>query len=385
MEEQQDLDMRLQCHSACFTTMVELIPSKFYMVKDDTSQIESRYWQNRKQKKPKQAVKEASKKAKKMWLDPAIQKSIQVQKKGESRRPKEDIGEGTLLQNGVDVEGPETVALQSQGNDSRVDGEDLELGDGVRSTLGANSESDGEGPEEGLVNQPRFKGRFSVENVRSGSLSELQERLKARITDFRRKRKAQEPEGQEVRKKEIRLEKKDKKTKKKEIRKRKKQMEVMKQAGKVSRERLPMETSGRGVIFSKIDVSAPTKDRNPVSKKKDYKKLLAKVETKQKTLAEVKEKDESRGEELQEKLNWQKAVDMAKGRKVKDDPKLLKKTVKRLEKKKLSSSKKWEHRTKVEEDIKQKQREIKKKHVHERTKQIKAKKQRKRAKKKGRL
>ena len=351
--EEQDLDERLKCHSACFATMVELIPSKFYIVKDDATQTESRYWQNRKQKQPKQVVKEASKKAKKAWLDPSIRKSLQARKE-ESGPPQEDIGEGSTLPNGVDVEEAETVALQSQ------ESKDREMKRGIKVALGAS-----EGSEEGSASEPEIKGGFSVEDVRSGDFSELQVRLKARIADFRRKRKAPESACREVRKKRKKEARGEKKEKKKEIKKRVKQVETIKQA----------------VIFSKIDVSAPSRDwKPPTSKKKDYRKLLAEVETKRKRLEET---GESRREEVQEKLNWQKAVDMARGSKVKDDPKLLKKTVKRLEKKKKASRKKWDHRTKVEESVKQKRQEVKKKHIQKRIEQIKEKKQKKRAKKRG--
>lgn len=317
--EEQDLDERLRA-TRLAATMAELIPAKFYVVKDGATQTESRFWQNRKQKKPKQVVKEASKKAKKAWLDPSTQKSAQAQNP-ESGPPQEDIGEGSTLANGIDVEGTETAALQSRENKGR------EMKRGTKVALGDANE----GSEEGSVNEPEFKGGFSVENVRSGDLSELQMRLKARIGDLRRKRKAPESEYQEVRNKQARVEKKKRK---KEIRKRVKQLEAIKQAG---RKKQQAENSEPGVIFSKIDVSAPSKDWNPpTSKKRDYKKLLAEVETKQKRLDEV---SESRREELREKFTWQKAVDMAKGSKMKDDPRLLKRTVKRLEKKKKSSRK----------------------------------------------
>ena len=47
--------------------------------------------------------------------------------------------------------------------------------------------------------------------------------------------------------------------------------------------------------------------------------------------------DEKESEELQEKLQWQRAVEMAKGTKIRDNTKHLKKAVKRLDSKKAKS------------------------------------------------
>ncbi|KAJ3858964.1 surfeit locus protein 6-domain-containing protein [Lentinula novae-zelandiae] len=68
----------LEKHNDTFETLLKLIPAKYYIVQEFTEeQAASKFQQNKKkQKAPKQAIKEASKKARKDKLDPANQKTI---------------------------------------------------------------------------------------------------------------------------------------------------------------------------------------------------------------------------------------------------------------------------------------------------------------------
>ncbi|KAJ4490066.1 surfeit locus protein 6-domain-containing protein [Lentinula aciculospora] len=68
----------LERHNDTFETLLKLIPAKYYLVQELTEeQAASKFQQNKKkQKAPKQAIKEASKKAKRDKLDPANQKTI---------------------------------------------------------------------------------------------------------------------------------------------------------------------------------------------------------------------------------------------------------------------------------------------------------------------
>lgn len=327
------METRLESHSAYFSSMVALIPQQFYSVKDqDQKASDSKYWVNKKQPRaPKQAVKEASKKAKRLKFDLESQNTL------ESRKEEPTI---------EDKDGEE--------HDEEV------------------------GEEEGVS---RGSG-FSVENVRSRNLNDLQERLKRKIEELRGKRKTRDfEEPDEIAQK--RLKRAERKKRKKEMRQKKKQ-KVTSKADESTSQRpcIKDEESGR-LVFSKFDFTTP-QSVQPFSststgkKKKDYRKLLAKAEAAQKKLEEIKEKDEQKGEELQEKLQWQRAVEKAKGNKLKDDPKLLKKTVKRIEKKKEKSRKQWSKRQKVEEQSKEKRQERRTKNIKARTEQIKAKKMKKR-------
>ena len=319
-----DLEERLRHHSATFDAMVELIPAKYYIMHDDGTQSESKYWVNKKLRAPKQSVKDASKKAKRLKLDPESQKSI-PELREEARR--EESGE------------------------------------------------ESEEEEEGQI------GSFSVERVKSSDLNELRERLKAKVEELRGKRKAVEVEGDKMQKRQKRV---DKKHRKKEMRQKEKQRKVLKQVSGSSKDSRPsIEDESGKMVYSKFDFSTPVKDWEPTGKKKDYRKLLAKAEASQKKLEELKRKDEKKGEDFQEKLNWQKAVELARGTKVRDNPKQLKKTLKRLGKKKERSQKQWGERGKQVQQAKVKRQELRQKHIQERTEVIKTKKMKKRMKRRG--
>ena len=328
------LEERLRRHSATFEAMVELIPAKYYIMQDDSDQFNSKYWVNRKQRAPKQSVKDASKKAKRLKLDPDSHKSFRELQEEEARREAE-------------------------------------------SERGEESEE-----EEEVNDHTRLQNGFSVERIKSGDLNELRERLKAKVEELRGKRKAGDTEEGHAQKRQKRM---DRKQRKKEMRLKEKQRKTSKQVSRISIKdsRPSLEDKSGRIVYSKFDFSTPVKEWEPAGKKKDYKKLLAKAEASQRKLEELKKKDEKKGEDLEEKLNWQKAVELAKGTKLKDNPKQLKKTIKRLGKKKNRSQKQWEERVKQEKQTKDRRQELRQKHIQERTEQIKAKKMKKRIKRRG--
>jgi len=137
------------------------------------------------------------------------------------------------------------------------------------------------------------------------------------------------------------------------------------------------------MVYSKFDFSEKNKKEEGGSKK-NYKKLLEKVEKERSELKELKKSDIDAAHTKQQKLAWSNALQKAEGVKVKDDPELLKKTIKKQEKLKKKSSKEWADRTE-KVDKKQKEKQDK------RLKNIKARKQKKvdtkikKAKKKGRI
>lgn len=344
--KEKGLEEELRAHSTHFASMVDLIPAKFYVIKDNDeadSSLDSKYWVNKKKQKkpPKQALKEVTKKAKRLKLDP------------ESHKP--------------------VVELQAELN---------------KATTKEEAESSNAVVANGVSKA------FSVEHVLSTSLNGLQERLKEKIENFRRKRKA--PERSESGVDEEAPRKKQKRTEKQ---KRKKALQQKKKhlvqgswnvtnknrTEELTRPSIKDEETGR-IVFSKFDFSTPVQEvalKEQAPKKKNYKKLLAKAEATQKKLEELKRKDEKQGEEVEKKLQWQKALDMARGEKLKDDSKLLKKTTKRLEKRKHKSSKEWEERKESEKQAKERRQEKRKRNIQERVDQVKAKKIKKRAKKSG--
>lgn len=252
----------------------------------------------------------------------------------------------------------------------------------------------GDGPSNGSMNG------FSVESVKSISLSALQERLKEKIEGLHRKRNAGEAsrgvgertEEEMAQKRQKRMERQKKKKgqrqRDKSAKKKGNGKNLEQDSAEASTRPSVVDETGR-VVFSKFDFSTTARKEaktvENTSKKKDYKKLMAKAEAAQRKLEDIKKTDERRGEELAKKLMWQKAVDMARGTKLKDDPKMLKKSAKRIESKKKKSAKEWDERKKQEKEAMEKRQAKRKANIDERKEQIRSKKMKKKGKKsKGR-
>lgn len=232
-----------------------------------------------------------------------------------------------------------------------------------------------------------------VEEKRSLSLSELRKRLHEKIEEVssakkdkesdeglrkRRKRRRERGEGGPD-KKQQRLE--EKKKRRDAVRK-EKEVQQKKVAVSVSRDQVSDESlSGPQFSFNRFEFNEPVK--TGTKKKSNYKALIAKAEGKQRKLQELVEQDEERGEAAADKEKWSKALLMARGEKVRDDPSLLRKTVKRLEKKKQGHVKKWRERVKAEQQRQETRQRKRQQNIRDRIDKIKAKKTRKRAKKRG--
>jgi len=140
------------------------------------------------------------------------------------------------------------------------------------------------------------------------------------------------------------------------------------------------------IVFSKFDFSEKKgKKLEGSGSSTNFKKLLEKVEKGKKDLKKLKaDGDFETAHSIENKASWHKALLQTEGVKVKDDPELLKKTIKRKEKIKNKSSRDWDERKdKVDKRMKERQ--------DKRTKNIKSKKQSnkdskiKKSKKKGRV
>ncbi|KAI3406125.2 hypothetical protein KGF56_000967 [Candida oxycetoniae] len=121
------------------------------------------------------------------------------------------------------------------------------------------------------------------------------------------------------------------------------------------------EHTDKSVIFGNIafqDGSQVTSDltrlRKSADKRKqkgpannDIKAHLKKIEKKKQKLASMTLEDQ---EKQNQKDKWQKVISQAEGVKVKDDEKLLKKALKRKEKKKLKSEIEWRERKQIVKD-----------------------------------
>lgn len=151
----------------------------------------------------------------------------------------------------------------------------------------------------------------------------------------------------------------------------------------------PIYNSEGKMVFSKFDFSesgfkSEASERRG-REERDPHKILKKIEKRNEKLKELETKGEvEKLSEIREKIAWNKALNKSEGVKVKDNPELLKKTIKRERKQKQKSRKKWDARL---EGMKNRQEEKQKKrmgNIQARKKQVKVNKLKKAASK-GRI
>jgi len=105
------------------------------------------------------------------------------------------------------------------------------------------------------------------------------------------------------------------------------------------------------MVFSKFNFSEinekKRKKSDDVPTGKNYKVLLKQAKKKKEKMSEMEAIDKEQAQEMTAKHVWKSALLKAEGVKLKDDPELLKKAMKRREQKKKSSQRKWEDRQKT--------------------------------------
>jgi len=141
------------------------------------------------------------------------------------------------------------------------------------------------------------------------------------------------------------------------------------------------------MVFSKFDFSESGVPENRKKKgapaTKDYKQQLEKVQKEKSKFEEVMQKDPTKAKSMKEKQTWQKAIQKAEGIKVRDDPELLKRSIKRKEKLHKKSKKQWEQREETVQEKLDKRQKKRKDNIKTR-RDDKVKHKIKRAMKKGR-
>jgi hypothetical protein len=178
--------------------------------------------------------------------------------------------------------------------------------------------------------------------------SELQRRLADRILELQKNRNAKEPtkDGQVSRKLKIAEKraraKADAKKKRESIRA---SDLPTSNGGGAGGTDTTADGEGKGPVFSKFDFS--TAQRVGMEKKKagaTPMQLLAKAELAKQKMAKLAEEDPEAAAAKKSEIAWKKAILRADGVKVKDDPKLLKKMIKRKEYTKKKTVKEWKER-----------------------------------------
>lgn len=117
---------------------------------------------------------------------------------------------------------------------------------------------------------------------------------------------------------------------------------------------------------------------------KNYKQLLSRVEARKAKLEELRQKDEGKAREMEEKMKWTNILYKAEGIKIKDDENMLRASLKKKEKRRTQRKKNWNERS---ENIvgKMQQRQDKRRKNLQKRKQNRTEKKKDRARKKGRV
>ncbi|CAK5120723.1 unnamed protein product [Meloidogyne enterolobii] len=109
-------------------------------------------------------------------------------------------------------------------------------------------------------------------------------------------------------------------------------------------------------------------------KGRDYGRLLKKVESREEMLTQLRNKDASKAEDVATKIAWEKAFQMASGLKVKDNPQLLMKGLKRKTTEKVKRKNKWISRKQALDEKMERKRQIKQNNLMNRASTSKRKK-----------
>nr|CAI5850482.1 unnamed protein product [Callosobruchus analis] len=142
----------------------------------------------------------------------------------------------------------------------------------------------------------------------------------------------------------------------------------------------PIYNKDEKIVFSKFDFSEIGKKKK-LKIEKDPKKILKNLEKQKEKISRLKESGEiEKAIEIKEKAAWKNALAKAEGQKIKDDPLLLQKSVKKKEQKQRSSKKKWEQRIQGVEKAKQERQQKRKDNIQKRKKDKKTNKLKKAAK-----
>ncbi|XP_066156477.1 surfeit locus protein 6 homolog [Euwallacea fornicatus] len=227
--------------------------------------------------------------------------------------------------------------------------------------------------------------------TRAKSLHELEERLnkirskkklsyKEKLTKKNLKNKMKKKNKQDVRNAKSKLERAAKMT----LKNKGSTEEVSELSIKKTEEKVPVFNAENKLVFSKIDFANLGKQKVK-KQEKNPEKILKKLTEEKNKLDQLEYTGETtKMVQIKEKTAWKNALAKAEGQKIKDDPILLKKSMKKKEQKVRASKKKWEARitgvAKAKED-KQKRR---KDNIDQRKKQKKVK-ELKRATKRGKI
>lgn len=338
-------------HSLFFDALVQLIPPRFYLQAGD----EDRPWYQGLSKAAKAAMKAQSraniKAARRARLDPSAPPSSTLD----------------LLKMSV----ADQAAEEEEDEKDKSEGESRESGDEASSDDEDDDEieeDEGENEEEGIQVAPAAV----VSEDRSVTYEELRERLHRRIAELRGNR-CTRPEFLNKPKKEKGKKEKGKTSKKgKDEGKKRKRAGTEDEDGKDGKKAKKEAEEKPDIMYANVFVDP----------KEARRKKKRRVKNKKKALEQAKRMQEAKKDpEKANKIAWDIARRRAAGEKVHDDPKLIKESLKKDQKRQQKHAAQWKERQKTVDKQKQEKQKTRTENIRERAHQKKMRKIEKREKK----
>ncbi|KAH7337735.1 surfeit locus protein 6-domain-containing protein [Rhizoctonia solani] len=328
-----ELRASLERHNKAFETLLQLIPAKYYLPQErDDDDNGSKYQKNKKkQPTPKQAIKEATKKARRDKLDPANNKTIlEIQR------------EAAGLEDSSFSNAKHKGKQKATNEDSDSDDPDVEMAD-LSDT-----------PDDSTATVPQPMPSYE-------SISTVRAKLHARIDGLKKDRGASTSEPgsrdelleEQRRKRGLLREKRRQAT-----RERKRNEEAGKQKKSAAQDRAKGHQTKAQLIVpdpvpggsssgtTNVTFSAVASSGGPSKAKKyataaDPRAALNQLASRNEKLSSL---PAEKREAIEERSRWEKAEIRAEGGKVHDDAARLKKAAKRKDKEKLKSKLEWNKR-----------------------------------------
>ena len=363
-----------RAHSDFFDALVEAIPAKYYLHRrdetlddfDETLTFAAGVGQKKRPSSSSSSQKKPFGKKEQQQ-----QSSTTIETTRKRKREKLDPNNATALMTTAEKQRKRTL-LEKKTKEGFEEENVVTVGGGERRSTtspsppeeGKNNRSDEKEEEKEKANMFKdmvIEAYTPTKEEKNERLEALRKRLEKKIQDSREKRKANEHEKKvkdaknwrEQREK-MKLEKKEREKRMKKIVDAKKR-EAMRDNSNGKKTGDEIDDEGdfpkMNLEFGNVDVDeVPTSRINGKKRKETKKDLLSKALQREQDLADAGGDQTKEGKRVAEKHAWEASLKRARGEKVLDDPKLLRKSVKREEKKKQKSIEKWSERTKTVQD-----------------------------------
>ncbi|TFL07678.1 surfeit locus protein 6-domain-containing protein [Pterulicium gracile] len=316
----------LEHHNETFESLLKLIPAKYYLVQELTDeQIASKFQKHSKNKKAsKQAIKEASKKARREKLDPSNAKSVlDIQQEGLRAGRKRKAQADSDDEDDIDLEMDIDEVMTQQSDESESEPVPMPVNSGaaeLRQKLHARMAAFRNGRNEG------------------GDKDELlEERRKQRAAMRERRRK--ETRERIQKENESKSKKGNKTTRDERDKGKQTQTQLLVPDAHQSKTHLPSDLTT--VSFSSSGNSSTKRKVNDLKVSQNPTQALEQLANRKEKLAAM---PEEKRKAIEEKDKWSKAEARVEGVKIKDDEGRLKKAAKRKEKEKFKSKQAWDER-----------------------------------------